>query len=284
MLSALSSGVVVGLCYALIAYGLAIVYRASGYFNMAQGEICMVCGYAVFLAVHVSGSLVVGVAASMAVGMLANAAQQIVIVKRIQSADHFSILVATLAIGTMLTEFVRLSINEGLPVSLAANVRNAALNFASFEQVHGIWIMLAVLGLALLLDFWLRAGRGGLALRAVGDAPQVALLFGVAVPRVHLQAMAVAGLAAGFTGVILAVSFSYLTPYISTTLMFHGLAIVLIFGVTWIWGVLLGGVALGLIEASIVLWGPVEYRELITFVVIIAVLLLRPAGVFRSRI
>ena len=66
--------------------------------------------------------------------------------------------------------------------------------------------------------------------------------------------------------------------------MFHGLAIVLVFGVTSTWSILIGGVVLGLIEVSIVLWGPVEYRELITFLIIIAVLLLRPAGVFRNRI
>jgi branched-chain amino acid transport system permease protein len=284
VISALSSGVVTGLCYAFIAYGLAIVYRSSGYFNMAQGEICMFCGYVVFLVVHTTGSLLLAAVAAVLVGIATSAALQTLIIKRIQAADHFSILVATLAVGTVITEAVRLSINEGLPVSLPADLRIHVMNFGEIGGIQGVWITVMALLLAVALDAWLRFGRGGLALRAVGEAPPIAMMFGVAVPRVHLQAMAFAGLTAGLTGVILAVSFSYLTPYISTTLMFHGLAIVLVFGVTATWSILIGGVTLGLIEVSIVLWGPIEYHELITFLIIITVLLLRPAGVFRSRI
>jgi branched-subunit amino acid ABC-type transport system permease component len=282
VIGALSGGIVVGLAYGLVAYGVAIIYRTSGYFNMAQGDIGMVAAYAAFLVADVTDNLIVAAAGALAMGVALSVVLQVVILLHLVAAEHFSILVASIAVGTILTEAARLSVNGGLPVALSPELRADGRSFLAIGDVRSVWLIVLAIVVAAALHLWLRRGRGGLALRAVGEAPEVATTFGVSSQRVHLLAMAVAGLTAGVMGLSLAVMFDFLTPFIGTLIIFKALAVVLVFGVEAIWGLLIGAVGLGVLESAITYWGTASYRDLIAFGVILLVLLLRPAGVFRA--
>jgi branched-subunit amino acid ABC-type transport system permease component len=279
---ALSSGLVVGLAYALIAYGLTIIYRTSRYFNMAQGAVAMVAAYGAFETARLSGNVFLASLGALATGIVVNVALQLLVVRYIQAADHFTILAATIAIATILEESIRISVNGGFPVALPSEMRATARDFMAVGDIRSVWLIAVAVLVAVGLDLWLRRGRGGLALRAVGEAPEIATAFGVSPRRVHVQATVVAGLTAGITGVSLAVMFDFLTPDIGTALLFASLAVVLVFGVEAVWGLLLGGVALGVIEAATTFWGASEYSKLIAYGVIMLVLVFRPAGVFQE--
>jgi branched-subunit amino acid ABC-type transport system permease component len=242
----------------------------------------MVAAYGAFEAANLSKSLVVAALAALITGVVVSLIVQLLVVRYVQSADHFTILAATIAIATILEEIVRVSVNGGLPVALPSGMRSDARGFLAIGAFHSVWLILITVLTAVALDLWLRRGRGGLALRAVGESPEIATAFGVSPGRVHIHATIVAGLTAGITGLSLAVMFDFLTPDIGTTVLFESLAVVLVFGVDAVWGLLLGGALLAIIEAGTTFAGASAYSKLIAYGIITLVLLFRPAGVFQA--
>ena len=136
--------------------------------------------------------------------------------------------------------------------------------------------LLAVLTVAA-LDRWLHATRGGLAWRAAADQRTAAHLVGIAVPRVQRLAFAAAcGLSGLAAFAVLAID-GQVTPMVGMWVLLKGLVAAMLGGLGSVWGVLVGGLLLGVVEAHAQgLFGAVG-REFATFLLLFVVLVV-PAG------
>jgi branched-chain amino acid transport system permease protein len=128
---------------------------------------------------------------------------------------------------------------------------------------------------------WLLARtRFGLAVRAVVDQPDAARLAGVNVPRVMLLVFALASALGGLAGYLIVAAHEQVTPMLGMWSTLKGMIAMMLGGLGSLPGAVIGGVALGLLEAhSQWLAGP-QYRDLVAYLVLFALLALRPAGLW----
>jgi branched-chain amino acid transport system permease protein len=136
--------------------------------------------------------------------------------------------------------------------------------------------LLLMAGLAL----WLSRTRGGKALRATAEDLTTAGLLGIDTGRVITVTVVIASAMGGVAGVLVGMAFNYINNQIGLSMGLKGLAIIIFGGMGSVYGAMAGGLILGLSETFVVAYGSSGYRDAIAFVIIIAVLLVRPQGLF----
>ncbi|HEY7650070.1 MAG TPA: branched-chain amino acid ABC transporter permease, partial [Methylomirabilota bacterium] len=130
-------------------------------------------------------------------------------------------------------------------------------------------------GLHLLLKHW----RWGLAIRAAAEDWQAALLTGIDIRRAYLLAFALGTGLAGAAGMLVSVGYS-ISPSIGLEWTLKALIVVVLAGLGSMIGTFVGGLFLGVAEAASAMAFGGPYREVVGLVIFVAVLLLRPRGLF----
>jgi branched-chain amino acid transport system permease protein len=144
-------------------------------------------------------------------------------------------------------------------------------------------MQLVVLGatvvLVALLAFLVQRTSIGRALRAVAENRDVARLLGVSANRLTLLAFVLSGALAGAAGVLIGLHYAAITPYVGVETGLKAIAVMVIGGVTRIWGALVAGPLIGIVEVLTVAYGGSQLRDFIVYGFMIVVLLLRPQGI-----
>jgi branched-chain amino acid transport system permease protein len=120
-----------------------------------------------------------------------------------------------------------------------------------------------------------RIGRG---LRAVAENRDVARLLGVSAGNLMLLAFALSGLLAGAAGVMVGLHYAAITPYVGVEVGLKAIAVMVVGGTTQIWGALVAGPLIGVIEVMTVAYGGSQLRDFVVYGLMILILLLRPQG------
>jgi branched-chain amino acid transport system permease protein len=139
-------------------------------------------------------------------------------------------------------------------------------------------IMGATIVLVALLAFvvqWTSAGR---ALRAVAENRDVARLLGVSAGRVTMLAFVLSGALSGAAGVLIGVHYGAITPYVGVDIGLKAIAVMVIGGTSQIWGALLAGPLIGIVEVMTVAYGGSQLRDFVVYGLMILILLVRPRG------
>jgi branched-chain amino acid transport system permease protein len=136
----------------------------------------------------------------------------------------------------------------------------------------------ATIVLVALLAFvvqWTSAGR---ALRAVAENRDVARLLGVSAGRVTMLAFVLSGALSGAAGVLIGVHYGAITPYVGVDIGLKAIAVMVIGGTSQIWGALLAGPLIGIVEVMTVAYGGSQLRDFVVYGLMILILLVRPRG------
>jgi branched-chain amino acid transport system permease protein len=188
---------------------------------------------------------------------------------------------STVALGIVLDNLVLHTFGKeprSLPSSLAQTpVELGGLNLG----VYPLQLLIPVLGLALaaLLHMVARRTRWGTAMLAVVQNRSAAQLMGIPIRRVVALAFALSALLAGIAGVLIAPLFN-VNADMGTLFGIKAFAVAILGGITSAWGVMLAGLLFGVAEALITATMGSGYTQIITFALVIAVLALRPNGLF----
>ncbi len=271
------SGVATGSIYALMALSLVIVYNATRTLNFAQGEMLMVSTFVAWSAYRLLGlplgaALVVAVVAA---ALLALIFERLVI-RRAIGATHWDVLILTLGLSLMLRagagivwshdEFPFPSFFSNRPVALGpVRVAPASLGIIGASVV----LMLA---LAVLFR-WTRLGR---AMRAVAQNQRAARLMGISVERVYAGAWVLAAVVGAIAGVLVA-PVIFLSSKMGLVVI-NGFTAAVVGGFGSMPGAVVGGMLLGVLENLAPFYLPSGIRYSVPFLVLIAILLVRPAG------
>jgi branched-chain amino acid transport system permease protein len=119
----------------------------------------------------------------------------------------------------------------------------------------------------------------GRALRAAAENREVARLLGVSTSRVTLLAFMLSGALAGSAGVLIALHYAAITPYVGVEVGLKAIAVMVIGGPTRIWGALVAGPLIGLAEVMTVAYGGSQVRDFIVYGLMILIMLVRPQGI-----
>jgi branched-chain amino acid transport system permease protein len=271
------SGLATGSIYALMALSLVIIYNATRTLNFAQGEMLMVSTFIGWAAHRVFGLplLLTLVVAVVAAGLMAWLLERIVI-RRSIGATHWDVLIITLGLSLVLRaaagvvwthdEFPFPSFFGTQPIALGA-VRLTPVS------VGIIAASLALMAGPYALFTWTRLGR---AMRAVAQNQRAARLMGISVERVYSRAWVLAAMVGAVAGVLVA-PVIFLSSKMGL-IVINGFTAAVIGGFGSMPGAVVGGMLLGVIENLAPLYLPSGIRYSVPFLVLIAILLVRPAG------
>lgn len=277
------NGLLVGLMYALVALGFVLIYKATSVMNFAQGDLVMFAGYAAaFMMVDLGVNWFVMLITVSVVMVLLGFAQERIILRPLVGQPVISVIMVTIGLSFAL---------QGITTILwGAKTRALALPVSDLPIIIGpvfispINLVAAVIAIVFLVVFYLffTRSRLGVAMRAVADDQQAAMVVGINVPRVFALSWAIAGLAATAGGIIWGNQIG-----VDTFLNLIGLKVfpvVILGGLESIGGAILGGLIMGVVESLAAgYFDPLVgggTKDFIPYVMMVMVLFIRPYGMF----
>jgi branched-chain amino acid transport system permease protein len=271
------SGLATGCIYALMALALVIIYNATRTLNFAQGEMLMVSTFVAWAVQRSLGwplpaTLIVAVVAA---GVMAWAIER-VLIRRAIAATHWDVLIITVGLSLVLRslaglvwthdEFAFPSFFGTRPVAIGP-VRLAPVSLGI------IGASLSLMALLYALFRWTRLGR---AMRAVAQNERAARLMGISVERVYATSWVLAAVVGAVAGVLVA-PVVFLSSKMGL-IVINGFTAAVLGGFGSMPGAVVGGMLLGVIENLAPLYLPSGIRYSVPFLVLIAILVVRPAG------
>lgn len=273
----IANGVTVGAIYALVALGIVLIYKATEVLNFAHGDFLVIAAFSTWGLITVAGLpfwlamlVTIAITALIAYGLDAW------VIRRIAGQPQFAGVMLTIALAFMLRGLVSMLFG---PES-----RNYPTPWTNqTTQIAGLQIadlQLVILGIAMaitvLLYWFFRHTRLGIAMQAASQNQLAAYLNGVRVKRVNSLVWALAGAIAAVAGVLLAP-----ITLVDTTLWLvtlKALAALVLGGFGSIPGAIVGGLLIGVIEQFAGVYMPKGSKDIVAYLVLIAVLFIRPHG------
>ena len=277
----LANGLLVGMMYALIALGFVLVYKATEAFNFAQGEFVMTGG---FIAAAAATILPFWLAAILSIaGLVAFCfGLERVVLRRLLGRPIIAVIMATIGVASLLRGVVVLLFGSGTR-ALTMPIQQDPI-FLGPIMLPPIDIVGAVVSLIFFGIFtWLFLHtRMGLAMRAVADNQQIASAMGIDIRRYFAIAWALTGVVSALGGVIWGALLG-----VDNQLAVVGLKVfpvVILGGFESVAGAIIGGLVVGVVESlssgyidPLVGGGT---KDFMPYVLMIAVLMVRPYGIF----
>jgi branched-chain amino acid transport system permease protein len=280
MMSQLLLGLVNGSFYAMLSLGLAVIFGLLNVINFSHGALYMMGAFLAFIGVTTFGMnyWAVLIIAPLLVGVFGVIVEKTML-RWLYKLDHLYGLLLTFGI-TLLLEGVFRSFfgvsGQSLEVpQMLAGATN--LGFMILPNYRA-WVVLASLGVCLATWFVIEKTKLGSYLRAGTENPKLVEAFGINVPLMVTLTYGFGVALAGFAGV-LAAPIINVTPLMGSHLIIVVFAVVVIGGMGSIMGSILTGLGLGIIEGFTRVFYP-EGSEVVVFVVMVIVLMIRPAGLF----
>jgi branched-chain amino acid transport system permease protein len=283
LLQQLVNGLTLGAVYTLVALAFSLVMGILGILNLAVGELFMLGGYIGFAVIAGQLPLPIALLAGMAGATVVAIIIQKIAYEPLRSSPPVTPMLSTLGFSIILQNVV-VNLWGSDPLQLPADLFDARYQIGPVS----IGLMqIVVMGVAVLLvlavAYIVQSTSAGRALRAVAENPDVARLLGVSVGRTTLFAFAVSGALAGAAGVLIGLHYAAITPYVGVDTGLKAIAVMVVGGVTRVWGVLLAGPLIGLAEVLTIAYGGSQMRDLVVYGLMILVLLVRPQGLAGSR-
>lgn len=280
LLSQLLLGLVNGSFYAILSLGLAVIFGLLNVINFAHGALFMLGAMLSWMAMEYFGInyWVMLLVAPLIVGAF-GALLERSLLRWIYKLDHLYGLLLTLGL-TLLIEGALRSVYgaSGLAYDAPGALASATdLGFMVLPNYRA-WVVLASLAVCFASWYAIEKTRLGAYLRAGTENPRLVEAFGVNVPVMITLTYAFGAALAAFAGV-LAAPVIQVSPLMGENLIIVVFAVVVIGGMGSIMGAILTGLGLGVVEGMTKVYYP-EASSTVMFVIMVVVLLIRPAGLF----
>lgn len=279
----IANGLVLGGIYGCIAAGFSLVWGVLNIINILHGSLILLGAYIAFFAhqllgIHPFMAIVPAAALLFVAGYL------------LQSVVINRVINATVLVTLTLTFGLNLMLDNAMIVAFKADFRKVTIEGArgSYEilgaalptdRLAGMGLAVLIVAALYLLLKYTRMGRAIVAVRMDRDA---AALMGVNVVRTYAVTFAIGAALAGAAGAILSMIFP-ISPTTSSVYLGKAFIVCVLGGLGSVPGVLVGGIALGLVESvGAVLLGP-DHALTIAFLLLIVLLLVRPQGIMGRK-
>ncbi len=280
MLSQLLLGLVNGSFYAILSLGLAVIFGLLNVINFAHGALFMMGAVVTWMAMNYLG---IGYWWMLILAPLVVAAFGVLIerflLRWIYKLDHLYGLLLTLGLSMLIEGLFRSMYGvSGLGYDTPELLEGATnLGFMMLPN-YRMWVVVASIVVCLATWFVIEKTKLGAYLRAGTENPRLVEAFGINVPVMITLTYAFGVALAAFAGVLAAPVYQ-VSPLMGQNLIIVVFAVVVIGGMGSIMGSILTGLGLGIVEGFTKVFYP-EASSTVVFVVMVIVLLIRPAGLF----
>lgn len=272
-------GLMLGSLYSLVAVGLGILWTSIRLINMGHGAILTVGAYTMYYVLSLNLDYTVAFVMTMALIFLLGLALDKLIFRHFRGSRlEVALIMNTVALGILLENFVLVSFGgylRKIPPILEGYFRWGII------EIFNNYIVIAALALfaGVVAYYFLKVTRLGMAIRAIGQDEEAASMMGIDVTRTNMLTVGVCCLLAGIAGMLLG-QINFLTPQLGTAPLYVGYIAVIFGGLTSIKGTVVSCYLLGVLEALTQLFLGQFWTLPAMFALIIAVLFLRPQGLF----
>lgn len=280
LLGQLLLGLVNGSFYAVLSLGLAVIFGLLNIINFAHGALYMLGAFLAWMGLAYLGlnywiMLVVTPLVVGAFGILLERT----LIRHLYKLDHLYGLLLTFGITLLLEGLFRSMYGvSGQPYATPALLAGGVNLGFMYLPIYRGWVVVASLVVCFATWFVIEKTRLGALLRAGTENPKLVEAFGVNVPLVVTLTYGFGVGLAGFAGV-LAAPVMQVSPLMGSNLIIVVFAVVVIGGMGSILGSIVTGLGLGIIEGLTKVFWP-EASNTVVFIIMVIVLLLRPAGLF----
>jgi branched-chain amino acid transport system permease protein len=281
LLQAIWGGILSGSVYGLMALGLTMIWGAVRLLNLAHGALYIIGAYVAWSVINGMGlplaaAAVVGVIGAALAGFLM---YQLFIRHMLGRAGWDSAsLIATIGVA--------IATQAGALLIFGPQVKEIPTLFAGSFRVYEVLITrqgLLVVGAAVAflvgLNLFLRSSRQGMAIRAVSQQMEAASLMGIPVEKTFGTVMVIGAGLAGLAGVLLS-SIFFLSPTSGFNPMIRALLVTIFGGLGSVKGTIVAAYGIGLLEAFVQVYLGPRWALPGLFILMIAVLIVRPSGLF----
>jgi branched-chain amino acid transport system permease protein len=291
LIAQIINGLSLGSMYVLLVTAFNLLLLVAMIIHFSFPQVVVFSMYVGWLAMRLTGnSLIMGciaaVGSSILLNILCAPLFQKVMGKRTE-VDINSTMVVSLGLGMIITEALSHGFNSGKPVSfggaLAGNEPLFRLGLVTLFRGQLYAVTTASLAVFCLYAI-LYGSRVGRAFRAIAEDPEGARLVGIPILRTGIWSYALAGALGGVTAVLLALLLGSASPSLGEQVALKVLAVSIIAGLGNLMGGLIVGLLLGVFEAIVQGNVPGTWSNAIAFVLLLAVILIKPNGLFGSRI
>ena len=278
-------GVMFGSSYALLAIGFTIVFGVMRRINLAFGASIMLGAYAgTWLHVHYQVHVLVVALTTVACTIVAGIYVERLCFHAVRRDAALASMVSSFVIWMQLEEASIHLLPErtyAFPGLFAAGAYELGPFLFRAEQTAMLVVAAVMVGVLHLL---LHRTRFGVALRAISENPLAAAYMGINAAWVVLCAFALVSMVGGIAGYAILATDEQITPFFGLWATFKGLIAMMLGGMGSLPGAIVGGLLLGVVEANALWYLGTEYRDLGSFLLLFAMLVLRPGGLMGQRI
>jgi branched-chain amino acid transport system permease protein len=280
----LINGLTQGSIYALVAIGFVIIFGTMNLVTFAHGEVYMAgafAGYFVLTVWHLPWYI--AMALGMVVGWGLGFMMEKVAFRPLRTAGHMPPLLITIGLSIMIKDLFHIFLGtENRPVpSIYDQTFAVAGTQVSVLQV----LLLSIAGfLIVVLRLLIYSTKIGRAMRATAQDHEAAFAMGVNVNRIFSISFSLASCLGGAAGVMVGMYYNAVYATMGEAAGLKGFAACIFGGLTSIPGAILGGLIIGIVENLTVQYIASGYRDIVAFLVMVVVLVLRPQGLLGRRL
>lgn len=280
------NGLAVGSIYALVALGFVLIYKATDVFNFAQGELMMLGAYFCYTLIALVGldyltSFLLTLGLCFAMGMVI----EMLVLRPLVGKPIFSVIMVTIGLAVMLQGLTSLIWGDDVhnfPAFLSSEV-------FSIHTVHlrpiEMWIFGSTITLVIAFLLFFKYSKIGIAMRGTANDQDTAMLMGISVRRIFSLSWAVAAIIAAVGGISYA-NLLFVSPDMSHIAL-RAFPAAILGGLDSVPGAIVGGLIIGVCETLAgayldhMLGGGI--KEITSFVILIAILMIKPYGLFGKK-
>lgn len=272
-------GLSAGALLALAALGFVLIYKATRVINFAQGEFLLVGAYMfytgfVVLRLPLILAAVFGVLVAIVLGVLVER----FILRPLVGESAISVIMVTIGLSAVLKAIIQIffgtSVREQPPILPSGTIELGGVTL----PINRLLVIVIAAVVLIAFSAFFQRSRHGIAMRAVADDQQAALTMGISVRRVFMLAWVLAAISALIAGVLL----SDLSA-VEQNIAAFGLVVfpvVILGGLDSVPGTVIGGLVIGLLKQYVSGYADPGLAEVIPYIVLVAILIVRPYGIF----
>ena len=282
MVQASMDGILLGILFALIAYGMALQWGVMNIINIAQGELVILGGYIAYtmymMGIHPAFGVIVAPIIMFFIGWLLYK----LIICRVVDRDLFISILATFGISILTQQLMHFIF--GADVVVAQSNFGTTMFFEGLVTLPNAKIFSAVVSLifAIGLVIYMRKSKLGRAIRATAQNARAAKILGVDTEKVYAATFGINAALCGVAGSLISITFT-LHPYVGLPYTVRSFMIVIVAGLGNLPGVALSGMGLGVFEEFADYILGTEFRIGAVFMLLVLILVYRRFALSRKR-
>jgi branched-chain amino acid transport system permease protein len=272
------NGLSLGAVYAMVAVAFTLTMGILNFLNFSIPGIFMLAGMCAWAGLRAGMPLAAVLLLAVAVGALTSLLVERFTYRRMQGGNHMIPLVSSMAFLILFENSVLIAWGSDLQrVELPFRSVSVTIGTAvvSVPQIVGL---IGAVGAIWALDLVLKRTRVGRGLRTIAENSETAAMLGVPVGRIVPVVFLIGGVFTALAGFAFAINYQQVHPFMGEEVALKAISAMVIGGMGNIWGAILGGLAIGIVETASIQWFGARAVDISVYGLLLVILFFRPTG------